>query len=197
MKIGRRHFLNWAGVGIGWVGLLLGGCAAKNQTPAAKPAPPQTLKLSSPAFSADGLIPAKHTCKGENLSPALSWDEPPAGTQSLVLLVTDPDAPGKTFVHWVLYDLPPTARELPEGMQPDPILAQGGVQGKSDFGKYGYGGPCPPQGTHRYVFTLYALDTVLDLPPGAKQADVLKAIEGHTLAQAELVGRYGRVEQGE
>lgn len=192
MEIGRRLFLNWAGAGIGFVGLLLGGCVAKNQPPATLPESSKTLKLSSPAFSADGLIPAKYTCNGENLSPALSWDEPPAGTQSFVLLVTDPDAPSKTFVHWVLYDLPPTARELPEGLKTDPILAQGGVQGKSDFGKYGYGGPCPPQGTHRYVFTLYALDTVLDLPPGTKQADVLKAIEGHTLAQAELVGRYGR-----
>jgi hypothetical protein len=148
--------------------------------------------LSSSAFDPDGLIPAKYTCDGENRSPALSWDALPAATRGLVLLVSDPDAPGKTFIHWVLYDLPPETRQLPESIKADPILVQGGVQGKSDFGKYGYGGPCPPQGTHRYVFTLYALDTVLDLPPGAKQADVLKAIEGHILAQAELIGRYGR-----
>ena len=191
MEVGRRRFLNWSWAGIGCVGLSLWGCAARNQTPTQGEAP-QTLKLSSSAFDPDGLIPAKYTCDGENRSPALSWDAPPAATRSLVLLVSDPDAPGKTFIHWVLYDLPPETRQLPEGIKADPILVQGGVQGKSDFGKYGYGGPCPPQGTHRYVFTLYALDTVLDLPPGAKQADVLKAIEGHILAQAELIGRYGR-----
>jgi hypothetical protein len=106
--------------------------------------------------------------------------------------VDDPDAPGRTFVHWVLYDLPPTTRQLPEGVPQEVTLTNGGVQGKSDFGRYGYGGPCPPSGTHRYFFKLYALDKLLKLPPGAKKADVVKAMEGHVLASPELMGRYSR-----
>jgi hypothetical protein len=152
----------------------------------------KTMTLSSAAFAAEGTIPAKYTCDGENLSPALSWDAPPAGTKSLAVLVSDPDAPNKTFVHWVLYDLPPDLRQLPEGVPANPLLSEGGTHGKSDFGKFGYGGPCPPNGNHRYVFKLYALDKLLDLPPGASQAEVIKAMEGHTLAEAELIGRYRR-----
>lgn len=156
------------------------------------------MTLSSAAFAADGMIPAKNTCDGKNLSPALSWDAPPSGTKSLAVLASDPDAAGKA--HWVLYDLPPDLRQLPEGVPANPLLSEGGTHGKSDFGKFGYGGPCLSGGlsgedaskSHRYVFRLYALDKFLDLPPGASQDEVIKAMEGHTLAQAELIGRYRR-----
>jgi hypothetical protein len=122
----------------------------------------------------------------------LQWDQPPIQTKSLALIVEDPDAPGQTFTHWVLYDLPPDTRQLPEKISPQPFLQTGGLQGKSSFGKYGYGGPCPPSGTHRYLFKLYALDQILDLPPGTTQADLVKAMQGHVLAEAKLTGNYAR-----
>ncbi len=151
------------------------------------------LKVESPAFSPGGDIPRQHTCDGPDLSPPLRWSEPPAGTQSLALICDDPDAPAGTWVHWVLYRIPASARGLPEGVPKRETLADGSRQGRNDFGKVGYGGPCPPRGPkHRYFFKLYALDTVLDLPPGATKAELLKAMEGHILAQGELMGRYGR-----
>ena len=151
------------------------------------------LKVESLAFSPGGDIPRQHTCDGPDLSPPLRWSEPPAGTQSLALICDDPDAPAGTWVHWVLYRIPASARGLPEGVPKRETLADGSRQGRNDFGKVGYGGPCPPRGPkHRYFFKLYALDTVLDLPPGATKAELLKAMEGHILAQGELMGRYGR-----
>lgn len=159
------------------------------------------MKLSSPAFSANGLIPPIYTCdfhqgsgarNHQDISPALNWDDPPAGTQSFALICDDPDAPGKTWVHWVLYDLPATSRELPESVPPTATLANGGVHGVNDFGNLGYGGPCPPSGTHRYFFKLYALDQKLGLKPGATKGELLTAMEGHILAVAELMGRYAR-----
>jgi Raf kinase inhibitor-like YbhB/YbcL family protein len=185
-----RRSVCWQLVAIVSGGWLMGCTPDRSRSP--EIAAPKTMTLESSAFSADGLIPSKYTCDGENVSPALRWDEPPDGTQRFVLIADDPDAPGKTFVHWVLYDLPADIRELPEAVPPDPILLSGGVQGKSDFDRYGYGGPCPPRGTHRYVFKLYAIDTVLDLPPGASKADVIEAMQGHVLAGAELVGKYRR-----
>lgn len=204
--MGRRSFLAEGAKAIGLAGLGLASCVPQsrqsenssgnsmkdNQGSAGAGQSGKTMTLSSAAFAAEGTIPAKYTCDGENLSPALSWDAPPAGTKSLAVLVSDPDAPNKTFVHWVLYDLPPDLRQLPEGVPANPLLSEGGTHGKSDFGKFGYGGPCPPNGNHRYVFKLYALDKLLDLPPGASQAEVIKAMEGHTLAEAELIGRYRR-----
>jgi Raf kinase inhibitor-like YbhB/YbcL family protein len=150
------------------------------------------MKLESQAFQAESLIPKKYTCDGDDISPPLSWGTPPDGTQSLALIADDPDAPGQTFVHWVAYNLPSDRRELPEGVPNGESLPNGGIQGKSDFGKLGYGGPCPPGGTHRYFFKLYALDTSLDLQPGASKADVERAIDGHVLTLAELMGRYSR-----
>ncbi len=150
------------------------------------------MKLESQAFQAESLIPKKYTCDGDDLSPPLSWGTPPDGTQSLALIADDPDAPGKTFVHWVAYNLPSDRRELPEGVSNGESIPNGGTQGKSDFGKLGYGGPCPPGGTHRYFFKLYALDTSLDLQPGASKADVERAMDGHVLTLAELMGRYSR-----
>ncbi|HIK14580.1 MAG TPA: YbhB/YbcL family Raf kinase inhibitor-like protein [Leptolyngbyaceae cyanobacterium M33_DOE_097] len=150
------------------------------------------MKLESSAFQANQAIPARHTCDGADCSPHLSWDALPPETQSLVLICDDPDAPGKTWVHWVLYNLPPTLRELTEGLPPQPTLPNGGVHGKNDFRKLGYGGPCPPHGSHRYFFKLYALDTVLNLKSGASKAQVEKAMQGHVLADAKLMGRYAR-----
>jgi len=150
------------------------------------------MKLESSAFQANQPIPAKHTCDGADLSPPLTWDALPPETQSLVLICDDPDAPGKTWVHWVLYDLPPTLRELTEGLPAQPTLPNGGVQGKNDFRKLGYGGPCPPGGSHRYFFKLYALDIMLNLQSGATKDQVEKAMQGHVLADAKLMGHYTR-----
>jgi Raf kinase inhibitor-like YbhB/YbcL family protein len=168
------------------------GCTPRQAASSEDLPAPQTMKLESSIFSANGLIPAKYTCDGADVSPALRWSEPPENTRRFVLIVDDPDAPGKPFVHWLLYDLPSELRQLPEALPTDPILLTGGVQGKNDFDRYGYRGPCPPGGTHRYVFKLYAIDTAIDLPPGANKADVIAAMQGHVLAGATLVGRYRR-----
>lgn len=149
--------------------------------------------LKTSAFQPNGEIPQKYTCDGQDVSPPLSWSDPPAGTQSFSLIVDDPDAPVGTWVHWVLYDLPPAARDLAAGVPKDLELPNGAKQGRNDFRKIGYGGPCPPPGpAHRYFFKLYALDSKTNLNSGATKADVLKAMEGHILAQAELIGRYKR-----
>lgn len=150
------------------------------------------MKLESSAFSANSMIPSRYTCDGVDSSPPLSWDEPPAETHSLALICDDPDAPMGTWVHWVLYDIPPTTRQLPEQVPAQAQVAGAGNQGRNDFGKLGYGGPCPPGGTHRYFFKLYALDQMLNLKAGATKAEVEKAMQGHILENAELVGRYTR-----
>ncbi|PMB21640.1 hypothetical protein CEN40_23925 [Fischerella thermalis CCMEE 5205] len=150
------------------------------------------MHLHSPAFLTGNSIPSQYTCDGDNLSPPLSWDSPPNGTVSFALIMEDPDAPKKTFTHWVVYNLPAHIEYLPEGVVNHATLPGGGVQGKNDFGQLGFGGPCPPSGTHRYFFKLYALDQILDLPPGASKADVIAAMEGHVLEAAELMGRYAR-----
>jgi Raf kinase inhibitor-like YbhB/YbcL family protein len=152
-----------------------------------------SLQIFSPAFSAGETIPKKFTCDGPDVSPPLKWNDPPANTQSIALIMDDPDAPVGTWVHWVLYDLPAATRELPEGVPKQEQLSSGARQGRNDFGKIGYGGPCPPAGKpHRYFFKLYALDAKLGLKAGATKADVERAMKGHVLAQGELVGRYGR-----
>lgn len=151
------------------------------------------FELTSSAFQPGGEIPRKHTCDGADVSPALAWSDPPAGTASFALVCDDPDAPAGTWVHWVLYEVPASSRQLPEGVPPEPILKDGSRQGTNDFRKTGYGGPCPPRGSrHRYFFRLYALDTMLGLAPGKTKAALLKAMEGHVKGEAELVGRYGR-----
>ncbi len=154
---------------------------------------PEALELHSSAFSPGGEIPAKYTCDGTDVSPALRWTDPPAGTHGFALITDDPDAPGGTWVHWVFYDIPPTVRELPEAVPARESIAGVGRQGANDFKRVGYGGPCPPGGpAHRYFFRLYALDVQTSLPPRKLKGDVLKAIEGHVLGQAELMGRYQR-----
>ena len=151
------------------------------------------LHITSPEFSAGDAIPTKFTCDAQDVSPRLSWGEPPANTQSFALIMDDPDAPAGTWVHWVLSDLPGDAKELPEQAPRQEQLASGARQGRNDFGKIGYSGPCPPPGKpHRYFFKLYAVDTKLNLKSGATKADLERAMKPHILAQAELIGRYGR-----
>jgi Raf kinase inhibitor-like YbhB/YbcL family protein len=152
-----------------------------------------SLQISSTAFLAGETIPKKFTCDGPDVSPPLKWNEPPAKTQSIALIMDDPDAPAGTWVHWVLYDLPANTRELSEGVAKQEQLSSGARQGRNDFGKIGYGGPCPPPGKpHRYFFKLYALDAKVNLKSGATKADVERAMKGHILARAELIGKYGR-----
>jgi len=165
--------------------------AASGCAPAPTPAVP-TFDLSSPAFGAGQPIPRAHTCDGSQLSPPLAWGEPPAGTQSFALIVEDPDAPAGTYVHWVLYDIPVRARQLPAGVPAGNWLPDGSRQGKGGNGKTSYSGPCPPSGTHRYFFRLYALDRVLNLEAGATRAHLLAAMAKHILGQAELMGTCRR-----
>jgi Raf kinase inhibitor-like YbhB/YbcL family protein len=149
------------------------------------------MNLTSTSFQEGSRIPAKYACNGAGISPQLAWSAPPAGTVNLVLIVTDPDAPSGTFVHWVLYDLPAAAQALPEGLPGIGQLPNGARQGSNDFGDLGYGGPCPPPGSpHHYVFTLYALNAKLNLPVGATRAQVETEMRGHILARGELVGIY-------
>jgi Raf kinase inhibitor-like YbhB/YbcL family protein len=152
-----------------------------------------TMQLSCEAFADGGKIPAKFTCDDKNLSPALKWSGAPAGTKSFALVVDDPDAPMGTWVHWVLYDLPANAAELSEGVPKTETIPAGGKQGVNDFKQIGYGGPCPPPAkAHRYMFKLYALDTALDLKPGATKKQLEHAMVRHILAQAQLIGTYKR-----
>lgn len=151
------------------------------------------MELTSPAFEEGGAIPVRHTCDGEDLSPALAWRGVPEGTASLALVVDDPDAPAGTWVHWVVYGIPAGAEGLPEGVAPAETGPAGSRQGRNDFQRLGYGGPCPPpNGAHRYRFRLYALDADIDLSPGATKAQLLAAIEGRVLAEARLTGTYRR-----
>ncbi len=151
------------------------------------------LAITSPAFQPNASIPAKYTCQGDDLSPALEWAAPPAGTKSLALILDDPDAPMGTWVHWVVYNLPASARGLPEnasqGASKTANLPEGALQGMNSFNRVNYGGPCPPSGEHHYIFHLYALDTVISGDSLNKEA-LLKAMAGHILAQGELVGLY-------
>lgn len=146
------------------------------------------MNLTSSAFTQGQPILAKFSCKGDDVSPPLAWDEPPAGTKSLALIMDDPDAPMGTWVHWVLFNLPAETRSLAENFQP----VAPAIVGKNSWGKNAYGGPCPPSGTHRYFFKLYALDTMLSLSSNADKKSLLTAMEGHILAQAELMGTFSK-----
>jgi len=151
------------------------------------------LTLTSPAFAEGRSIPTKHTGDGKDVSPALQWGGVPDGSRSLALICDDPDAPVGTWVHWVLFNVPPTIAELPENVPPAETVANGAKQGRNDFGHLGYGGPAPPPGRpHRYFFKLYALDCEVALRPGAAKRELVQAIEGHVLAEAQLMGIYQR-----
>ena len=150
------------------------------------------MQLTSTAFSEGNGIPKTYSCDGEDISPELSWEDVPAGTESFVLIADDPDAPGATFVHWVIYDIPGKTRKLQEGYPKQEMDSDGSRQGINGFRKTGYGGPCPPGGTHRYFFKLYALDTTLDAEAGLSKDDILERMEAHVLDEAQLMGTYSR-----
>ncbi len=157
-----------------------------------EPVKPHALSIESSAFEYGDPIPRDYACDGSDISPPLSWSNAPPETKSFVLICDDPDAPAGTWVHWVYYDIPSNVTQLPEAFPPDERPEAKGAQGITDFKRIGYGGPCPPGGTHRYFFKLYALDTVLGLDPGASKRQVLRAAEGHVLAEAQLMGTYSR-----
>jgi len=150
------------------------------------------IKITSPAFQENQMIPEKYTCEGNDISPQLKWDAVPGGAKSIALICDDPDAPMGTWVHWVVYNLPADTRELPENFPDDETLPDGTRQGITDFGKTGYGGPCPPSGTHRYYFKIYALDITIDAVSVLDKKTLLKEMQGHILAQGQLMGKYKR-----
>jgi hypothetical protein len=173
--------------------LLVAGCGASQATPGPGGENVAQMQLSSSAFQERAPIPKRYTCDGEDLSPPLSWDSAPQGTQSLALIMDDPDAPMGTWDHWVVFDLQAGLTGLPEGVKQYAGAGGSGVSGKNSWSRNGYGGPCPPRGsTHRYFFKIYALDTVLGLKSGASKGEVEKAMRGHILAQGQLIGTYQR-----
>ena len=180
----RRLGFIWL-VSLGFI-VLLAGCK-DNAAPVSEGGIEMTIQITSAAFSEGGKIPRIYTCDDQNASPPLSWTEVPTSTVSLTLIMDDPDAPSGTWVHWVLYNLAPDTTNLDQGKTGP------GTDGKNDFNRLGYGGPCPPRGsTHRYYIKLYALDAHLDLKSGATKAQVESAMHGHILAQGQLMGKYGR-----
>lgn len=185
MSNGRARCRRWGhAFGLGYVFWLMSVHSGGAATP---------FTLTSPAFSAGAPIPRQHACDGADQSPPLAWRGAPAGTNRFALIADDPDAPVGTWVHWVIYDLPADTQQLAAGVAATDTLAGGAKQGLNDFRKIGYGGPCPPPGKpHRYFFKLYALDAPTNLQPRATKADVVRAIKGHVLGEAELMGTYQR-----
>lgn len=167
------------------ISIFIVGCSQNPSPTEGEPA--MSIEMNSAAFAEGETIPEKYTCEGADLSPPLAWDGVPAEAQSLVIIADDPDAPAGTWVHWVMFNIPPGTTQLPED------VSSIGIEGMNDFNRSGYGGPCPPPGSaHRYFFKLYALDTTLDLSPEARKEDVVKAMEGHILAQGQLMGTFSR-----
>ena len=150
------------------------------------------MKLISSAFDEGAMIPLKYTCDDRDVSPPLEWSQVPEGTKTFALICDDPDAPIGTWVHWVVFNLAEDMKSLAENIPSSEQLPDGGKQGRNDFRRIGYGGPCPPGGTHRYYFKLYALDSELSLKAGCTKAELLAAMEGHILAECQLMGRYSR-----
>lgn len=177
--------------------LVVTGCATRPQVSAQNSAPTSTpqstnvsIKLTSTAFKEGEPIPRQYTCDGVNVSPSFEWSGVPKPAKTLAIVADDPDAPAGTWVHWVVYNLPADNIGMVENLPATENLKAGGFQGKNDFGKIGYGGPCPPSGTHRYFFKIYALDSELPLKAGATKAEVEKAMEGHVVSQGQLMGTY-------
>ena len=168
--------------------------AATTSNPSDTQTPPATtnMKLASSAFTEGQAIPHQYTCNGINISPPLEWTGIPKSAKTLAIIADDPDAPAGTWVHWVIYNLPADTMGMIENLPPTEEIKGGGLQGKNDFEKIGYGGPCPPSGTHRYFFKLYSIDTELPLKAGATKAEVEKAMAGHVVAQGQLMGTYRR-----
>jgi Raf kinase inhibitor-like YbhB/YbcL family protein len=169
------------------------GLAAESEHLTSQGGSSMSFAVKTTAFPAGGPIPKKYTCDGEDLSPALAWTNAPAGTQSFALIADDPDAPVGIFTHWILWNIPPDASGLPEGVPQQETVADGARQGKNGFRRIGYGGPCPPPGKpHRYFFKVYALGAKLDLKAGASRGELERAMGGHVLAEAQLMGTFGR-----
>jgi Raf kinase inhibitor-like YbhB/YbcL family protein len=158
-----------------------------SRAPAQSPSAPAKIAVTSSAFQSGGKIPDQFTCKGADVNPPLQWKGIPAGAKSLALIVDDPDAPGALFSHWIVWNIDPAISQFSEKSVP-----AGAIEGTNDFGKIGYGGPCPPSGTHRYFFRIIALDGKLDLKSGAKRHELDKAIASHSLARGELMGRCSK-----
>jgi Raf kinase inhibitor-like YbhB/YbcL family protein len=174
-----------------WLAVFGTACAADN--PKSTGGKTMNIQITSAAFASGQPIPAKYTCDGQDVSPPLKWSNAPANTKSFALIADDPDAPAGTWVHWMLYDLTATTTELAENTSKSQQLPGGAKQGLNSWPHLGYDGPCPPRGKpHRYFFKLYALDALLDLKPGATKRDLLKAMEGHILAEGQLMGTYQR-----
>jgi Raf kinase inhibitor-like YbhB/YbcL family protein len=153
------------------------------------------IQVLSTVFDDGGPIPPKYSCEGSNISPPLNWDLsqlPIPNGGSMAIICDDPDAPGGTWIHWVIFNLPPETRSLPEMVMPREQLENGAKQGANSWGNIGYSGPCPPSGTHRYYFKVYVLDIKLDLPAGTTKGELLKAMEGHVLDEGQLMGTYTR-----
>jgi Raf kinase inhibitor-like YbhB/YbcL family protein len=172
---------------------LIFGCDkhTHNQS-SAKGGEQMNIKITSPAFEEADMIPSKYTCDGEDISPPLEWQGIPQKAKSIALISDDPDAPAGTWVHWVMWNIPADDDGLAENVPPDNHLANGARQGITSFKRHGYGGPCPPSGTHRYYFKVYALDTELDIANSSTKDKLLDAMEGHILAQGQLMGKYKR-----
>jgi Raf kinase inhibitor-like YbhB/YbcL family protein len=164
--------------------------AMENTTATAERGEKMTIKVTSSAFDDQGLIPAKYTCQGQNISPPLQFQMEIGGIKSIALICDDPDAPIGTFVHWVLFNLPSDTKTLAENIPVADSLKNGARQGKNDFGKIGYGGPCPPSGTHRYFFKVYALDKLIDTSVVTNKKQLLEAMQGHIIGQGQLMGKY-------
>jgi Raf kinase inhibitor-like YbhB/YbcL family protein len=184
-----RHILKAASLWLASIilSVIMAGCSSGVPEATPQGEAEMAIQITSSAFTEGSTIPKQHTCDGKNLSPQLAWSGLPQGTKALALILDDPDAPGRTFVHWVLFNIPVETTSLSEGVQGV------GVNGTNDARRTSYSGPCPPSGpAHRYLFKLYALDQALKLSPGATKADVEKAMQGHVLSWGQLMGKYGR-----
>lgn len=151
------------------------------------------IKVTSPAFDEGGMIPRKYTCDGQNISLPLSWQTEAEGVKTFTIIIDDPDAPAGDWVHWVVYNIPADVRDLHEDVTTTKNLPGSANEGTNDFRRIGYGGPCPPSGTHRYLVHVYALDTVMKMDAGASKKELMNAMQGHILAEGQLMGRYSKV----
>lgn len=200
--------LIWKGLLLGALVLVMSGCEKREKTEEAVPGPKgmETMtpdsaegmsesfvfRLTSPAFKDGEPIPRDFTCDGRDVSPALKWENAPKGSAGFALIMEDPDAPSGTFTHWIIVNIPPTASGLDEGIPGSETLDNGAIQGRNSAGKIGYMGPCPPSGTHRYYFKVYALHMMLDVKPGVDRATVESLLQEHSMGKAELMGTYSR-----
>ncbi|MFH1319672.1 MAG: YbhB/YbcL family Raf kinase inhibitor-like protein [Bacteroidota bacterium] len=188
-----KHFNNTSPLVI--IALICYSCAFSQTTPdkmsvKGDPGGKTKIHIKSNVFAHEGMIPSKYTCDGENVSPPFSWGHTPEGTKSIAIINNDTDAPMGTWVHWVIYNIPPDITGLPENVPAKKALENGAIQGINDFKSIGYGGPCPPSGTHRYYFKIYALDKVLELKAGATTKELLEAMEKHIIGEGAFMGKY-------